>query len=66
MASSEIGGVAVEVSVPLSPLTTLRIGPVSRRFVTCDTTEKVVDVLRELPADDPAERTLILGGGRTW
>ncbi|BDX34513.1 UDP-N-acetylenolpyruvoylglucosamine reductase [Mycobacterium antarcticum] len=63
MASSEIGGVAVEVSVPLSPLTTLRIGPVSRRFVTCDTTEKVVDVLRELPADDPAERTLILGGG---
>ena len=63
MASSDIGGVEVETFVQLAPLTTLRIGPVARRLVTCDTTEKVVDVLRELPADDPAERTLILGGG---
>jgi UDP-N-acetylmuramate dehydrogenase len=46
--------------VPLAPLTTLRIGPVVSRVITCDTTQKVVDVLRELPADEPA---LVLGGG---
>ncbi len=63
MVSSNIGGVAVEVSVPVAPLTTLRVGPVARRLITCDTTQKVVDVLRVLPADDPAERTLVLAGG---
>jgi UDP-N-acetylmuramate dehydrogenase len=61
--SSYIGGVAVEVSVPVAPMTTLRLGPVASRVITCDTTEKVVDVLRELPANDPRERTLILAGG---
>lgn len=30
------------------------------RLITCDTTQKVVDVLRELPADEPQ---LVLGGG---
>jgi UDP-N-acetylmuramate dehydrogenase len=60
---SDIGGVAVEVAVPVAPLTTLRLGPVASRLITCDTTDKVVDVLRELPADDPAERTLVLAGG---
>jgi UDP-N-acetylmuramate dehydrogenase len=49
--------------VPLAPLTTLRLGPVASRLITCDTTDKVVDVLRALPAEDPAERTLILAGG---
>jgi UDP-N-acetylmuramate dehydrogenase len=61
--SLDIGGVEVEVSVPVAPMTTLRIGPVASRLLTCDTTDKVVDVLRELPAGDPRERTLILGGG---
>ena len=51
------------MSVPVAPLTTLRLGPVASRLITCDTTEKIVDVLRELPADDPAERTLVLAGG---
>jgi UDP-N-acetylmuramate dehydrogenase len=60
VASSDIGGVAVEVSVPTAPLTTLRLGPVVDRLVTCDTTDKVIAVLRELPTD---ERTLILAGG---
>jgi UDP-N-acetylmuramate dehydrogenase len=46
--------------VPLAPLTTLRIGPVAARVITCDTTEKVVDVLRALPLEEPA---LILAGG---
>ncbi|MBJ7338682.1 UDP-N-acetylmuramate dehydrogenase [Mycolicibacterium sp.] len=63
MASSDIAGVAVEVSVPVAPLTTLRVGPVASRLLVCDTTEKLVDVLGQLPADDPAERTLVLAGG---
>jgi UDP-N-acetylmuramate dehydrogenase len=63
VATSDIGGVAVEESVPVAPLTTLRIGPVARRLVTCDTTDKVVDVLRTLPIDDPLERVLVLAGG---
>ena len=53
---------AVHTSVPTAPLTTLRIGPVAARFVTCDTTDQVIGVLRELP-DAPADRVLVLGGG---
>lgn len=48
------------MSVPVAPMTTLRIGPVASRVLTCHTTDEVVDVLRELPA---SESTLILGGG---
>jgi UDP-N-acetylmuramate dehydrogenase len=61
--SSQFAGASVSHDVPLAPLTTLRIGPVARRLITCDTTDKVVDVLRELPPDSPAERTLVLAGG---
>jgi UDP-N-acetylmuramate dehydrogenase len=56
---SHIGGAAVQRSVPLAPLTTLRVGPVAERLITCDTTEKVVAVLRELGD----EQVLILAGG---
>jgi UDP-N-acetylmuramate dehydrogenase len=63
VASSDIGGVAVQESVPVAPLTTLRLGPVARRLITCDTTDKVVDVVRALDADDPGARVLILAGG---
>lgn len=63
MVSLDIGGVAIEESVPIAPLTTLRIGPVARRLITCDTTDKVIAVLRALPAEDPAERVLVLAGG---
>jgi len=63
VASSRFAGASVQYDVPLAPLTTLRIGPVATRLITCDTTEKVVDVLRELPAEVPAERTLVLAGG---
>lgn len=46
--------------MPLAPLTTLRIGPVARRLITCDTTQKVIDVVRTLgPGDD----ALVLAGG---
>src|SRR5258707_38677 len=44
--SSQFAGASVQYDVPLAPLTTLRIGPVARRLITCDTTEKVVNVLR--------------------
>lgn len=46
--------------MPLAPLTTLRVGPVARRLITCDTTQKVVDVTRALGAESDA---LVLAGG---
>jgi UDP-N-acetylmuramate dehydrogenase len=46
--------------VPLAPLTTLRVGPLARRLITCDTTQKVIDVVRALGPDDDA---LVLAGG---
>jgi UDP-N-acetylmuramate dehydrogenase len=55
----EVGGAAVAEAVPLAPLTTLRVGPVARRLITCDTTEKVVDVMRALAVENP----LVLAGG---
>jgi UDP-N-acetylmuramate dehydrogenase len=57
---SRFAGAAVAQDVPLARLTTLRIGPVASRLITCDTTEKVVDVLRAWPVDEPA---LVLAGG---
>jgi UDP-N-acetylmuramate dehydrogenase len=58
--SSLIGGASVSEAVPLAPLTTLRVGPVARRLITCDTTQKVVDVTRALGPDSTA---LVLAGG---
>ena len=60
MATSLIGGASVSEAVPLAPLTTLRVGPIAKRLITCDTTGKVVDVMRELGADSDA---LVLAGG---
>jgi UDP-N-acetylmuramate dehydrogenase len=53
----DLGGAAVADDVPLAPLTTLRIGPVARRLITCASTEQVLAVLRTL--DD----VLVLAGG---
>jgi UDP-N-acetylmuramate dehydrogenase len=53
----ELGGAAVADDVPLAPLTTLRIGPVARRLITCTSTEQIVEVLRA--SDD----VLVLAGG---
>ncbi|GJJ22389.1 MULTISPECIES: UDP-N-acetylmuramate dehydrogenase [Mycolicibacterium] len=58
MVSSHVGGVAVAEDVPLAPLTTLRVGPVARRMLTCTSTEQLVSVLRAI--DEPA---LVLAGG---
>ena len=60
MDSSLIGGASVSQSVPLAPLTTLRVGPVARRLITCDTTRKIVDVMRAL---GPESDALVLAGG---
>jgi len=57
--SSLIGGVPVAEEAPLAPLTTLRVGPVARRLITCDTTEQIIAVLRALDGD----RALVLAGG---
>jgi UDP-N-acetylmuramate dehydrogenase len=53
----ELGGASVADDVPLAPLTTLRIGPVARRLITCTTTEQIVAALQAL--DD----VLVLAGG---
>jgi len=57
-AGSLFAGAHVAESVPLAPLTTLRIGPVARRVITCTTSEQVVAVMRELDGSP-----LVLAGG---
>ena len=48
--------------VPLAPLTTLRVGPVARRLITCTATEQIVATLSALDraGDGPV---LVLAGG---
>lgn len=48
---SHFAGARVEESVPLAPLTTLRVGPVARRVITCDSTDQVIAALGELDAE---------------
>jgi UDP-N-acetylmuramate dehydrogenase len=47
-AGSLFAGARVAESVPLAPLTTLRVGPVARRVITCDSSDQVIAVLRQL------------------
>jgi UDP-N-acetylmuramate dehydrogenase len=58
---SHIGGAAVQRSVPLAPLTTLRVGPVADRLVTCTSTEQVIAVLGALAGETGP--VLVLAGG---
>ena len=73
MTGLELGGADFADDVPLAPLTTLRIGPVARRLITCTSTEQVVAALRALDdvlvlavgsnvvlADDLADLTVVL------
>jgi UDP-N-acetylmuramate dehydrogenase len=48
---SLFAGAHVAEAVPLAPLTTLRVGPVARRLITCTSTDQVVAVLRQLDAE---------------
>jgi UDP-N-acetylmuramate dehydrogenase len=61
----DLGGAAVADDVPLAPLTTLRIGPVARRLITCTSTEQIVAALRALDAESSPARggVLVLAGG---
>src|SRR5271165_2405556 len=61
-AGSLFAGAQVAESVPLAPLTTLRIGPVARRLITCTTTEQVVAVLRQLDAAANSPPLVLAGG----
>jgi UDP-N-acetylmuramate dehydrogenase len=54
-------GAPVDENVPLAPLTTLRVGPVASRVITCTSTEQVVATLRHLDAQHT--RPLLLAGG---
>ncbi|WP_371411296.1 UDP-N-acetylmuramate dehydrogenase [Mycobacterium sp. shizuoka-1] len=56
------GGAAVAENVPLAPLTTLRVGPVARRVITCTTAEQIVAALAAVDhaGDGPV---LVLAGG---
>jgi len=61
----EVGGAAVAEDVPLAPLTTLRIGPVARRLITCTSTEQIVAALRAIDRGSFPARGggLVLAGG---
>ncbi|HZQ30177.1 MAG TPA: UDP-N-acetylmuramate dehydrogenase [Mycobacterium sp.] len=58
MATAGFAGASVAEDVPLAPLTTLRVGPVARRVITCSTTDQVVAALRETGPE-----ALVLAGG---
>jgi UDP-N-acetylmuramate dehydrogenase len=63
---SLFAGAHVAEAVPLAPLTTLRVGPVARRLITCTSTDQVVAVLRQLDAAGHSRdggRPLVLAGG---
>jgi UDP-N-acetylmuramate dehydrogenase len=61
-AGSALAGARVAEAVPLAPLTTLRVGPIARRLITCTSSEQIVAVLAEL---DSATRgpVLVFAGG---
>ncbi len=66
MIGSPFAGAQVAAAVSLAPLTTLRVGPVARRVVTCTSTEQVVAVLRQLDAQadgGDAGPLLVFAGG---
>ncbi|HKX67689.1 MAG TPA: UDP-N-acetylmuramate dehydrogenase, partial [Intrasporangium sp.] len=50
-----------EHGVPLSSLTTMRVGGPASRLVTVETTDELVDAVREV--DDAGEPLLVLSGG---
>jgi UDP-N-acetylmuramate dehydrogenase len=63
---SLFAGAHVAEAVPLAPLTTLRVGPIARRLITCASAEHVVAALRQLDADAHREGCgppLVFAGG---
>lgn len=63
---SPFAGAQVAQEVPLAPLTTLRVGPVARRVITCTSSEQVAAVLRQLDTQTDGGDggpLLVLAGG---
>ncbi len=57
----DFGGAQVATKVDLAALTTLRVGPVVERVITCASTDQIVATLHTLNAS--GEPVLVLGGG---
>ena len=55
-------GARVDEDVPLAPLTTLRVGPVASRVITCTSTDQVIASLRHVDGQD-SPPPLVLAGG---
>ena len=51
----------VAYDVALAPFTTLRVGPIARRVITCGTTDQVVDAVRAVDAE-PGQALVLAGG----
>lgn len=62
MAGSEFAGARVAEAVSLAPLTTLRVGPIARRVITCVQAEQIVAVLGELDGAGAGTPLLLAGG----
>ncbi len=62
MVRTLFAGARVDEGVPLAPLTTLRVGPVAQRVITCTSVEQVVTALRHLDAEN-CRPLLVLAGG---
>lgn len=60
MVSPTFAGAAVTENVSVASRTTLRIGPIAQRLISCDTTAQLIDVLSALPI---SEDVLVLAGG---
>ena len=60
--SEDFGGAVVAERVPLASLTTLRVGPVARRVITCTSTDQIVATLRTLDQES-GDDVLVLAGG---
>jgi len=63
---SLFAGARVAESVSLAPLTTLRVGPVASRVITCASSDQVITVLRQLDAQaerETAGPVLVFAGG---
>lgn len=55
-------GARVEEDVSVAPLTTLRVGPVASRVITCTSTGQVVATLRHLDVDGSGPLLVLAGG----
>jgi UDP-N-acetylmuramate dehydrogenase len=60
---SYFAGALVAEAVPLAPLTTLRVGPVARRLITCTSAEQVAAVLRQVDSEADGGPPLVFAGG---